>query len=180
GADDPAGAVARDGGELARQVGDEEGPAAGDRAPGPFEFLPHVEHEQVVSAGRRIAEVAGRGGGGGTQAPGPMPPARENAEERPGPARAWREARRALLWEHLLTWVPVYAQAASALPATFASAWARLLRRAVLGEAQALAPPSATPLHLRDVPELPDSDSSSFLRPPLAPAPHRLPITPPP
>ena len=95
---------------------------------------------------------------------------REDAEERPGPARAWREARRALLWEHLLTWVPVYAQAASALPAAFASAWARLLRQAVLGEAQALAPPPATPLHLRDVPELPDPDSAGFLRALLAPA----------
>ena len=73
--------------------------------------------------------------------------------------------------------MPVYAQAASALPATFASAWARLLRRAVLGEAQALAPPSATPLHLRDVPELPDSDSSSFLRALLAPARSGLLIT---
>jgi len=95
---------------------------------------------------------------------------REDAEQRPGPARAWREARRALLWEHLLTWVPIYTQAATALPATFASAWARLLRQAVLGEAHVLAPPPATPLHLRDVPDLPDPDSAGFIRALLAPA----------
>ena len=95
---------------------------------------------------------------------------REHVEERPGPARAWREARRALLWEHLLTWVPMYAQAASTLPATFPGAWARLLRQTVLREAQALAPPPATPLHLRDMPELPDPDSAGFLRALLAPA----------
>jgi TorA maturation chaperone TorD len=102
---------------------------------------------------------------------------REDAEQRPGPARAWREARRALLWEHLLTWVPVYAQAATALPTPFASAWARLLRQAVLGEAQALASPPVMPLHLRDVPELPDPDSAGFLRALLAPARSGLLIT---
>jgi TorA maturation chaperone TorD len=102
---------------------------------------------------------------------------REDAEERPGRARAWREARRALLWEHLLTWVPMYAQAASALPATFPAAWARLLRQAVLCEAEDLAPLPTMPLHLRDVPELPDPDSAGFLRALLAPASSGLLIT---
>ncbi len=34
---------------------------------------------------------------------------RENTQ--PGPAGPWRQARRALLWEHLLTWVPIYTDA---------------------------------------------------------------------
>jgi len=66
---------------------------------------------------------------------------RENAEIRPDRAGAWREARRALLWEHLLTWVPAYTHAMSAVSAGFHSAWARLLRAAVLAEARVLAPP---------------------------------------
>ncbi len=102
---------------------------------------------------------------------------RENAENRPGGAGVWREARRALLWEHLLTWVPVYAQAMITLPSGFHSAWARLLRKALLDEARALAPPPSWPLHLRDVPELPDPGSGDFARALLAPVRSGLLIT---
>jgi len=80
---------------------------------------------------------------------------RENAERRPGPAGAWRHARRALLWEHLLTWIPAYTHAMAALPSGFHTAWARLLRAALLSEAREIAPPPSPPLHLRDLPELP-------------------------
>lgn len=93
---------------------------------------------------------------------------RENTAN-PGPAAAWREARRALLWEHLLTWVPTYAEAMAALPSPFHSAWARLLRQALLAEAHTLAAPPAIPLHLRDVPELPGPGSRDFPRALLAP-----------
>lgn len=86
---------------------------------------------------------------------------RESAETRPGLASAWHEARRALLWEHLLTWVPAYTHAMAALPSAGCyAAWARLLRRALLEEARALAPPPSRPLHLRDVPELPGAGSA--------------------
>ena len=95
---------------------------------------------------------------------------RENAAEaRPGPPGAWREARRALLWEHLLTWVPMYAAAMATFPSGFHAAWARLLHQALLREAQELDPPSAMPLHLRDVLELPDPGSGAFERALLAP-----------
>ena len=80
---------------------------------------------------------------------------RESAEIRPDRSGAWREARRALLWEHLLTWVPAYTRAMATLSAGFHSAWARLLRAALLAEARVLAPPPSPPLHLRDLPELP-------------------------
>jgi hypothetical protein len=43
----------------------------------------------------------------------------------------------------------------TALPAGFHSAWARLLRAALLAETRVLEPPPSAPLHLRDMPELP-------------------------
>ena len=101
---------------------------------------------------------------------------RESAEIRPDRAGAWRQARRALLWEHLLTWVPAYAHAMIALSAGFHSAWARLLREALLAEAGVLAPPQPPPLHLRDVPELPGA-GPELVRALLAPARSGLLIT---
>lgn len=94
----------------------------------------------------------------------------ENAGPSPGQALAWREARRALLWEHLLTWVPLYATAMATLPSGFHAAWARLLQQVLLEEARTLAPPPTTPLHLRDVPEIPDPGSAGFIPALLAPA----------
>jgi hypothetical protein len=102
---------------------------------------------------------------------------RENAEDRPGRTVEWREARRALLWEHLLTWVPMYADVMTSLPSPFHAAWARLLRHALLAEARALAAPPAWPLHLRGVPELPDPASKDFPRALLAPVRSGLLIT---
>ena len=107
---------------------------------------------------------------------------RESAETRPSVTSAWREARRALLWEHLLTWVPAYTHAMAALPSTDCyAAWARLLRRVLLAEARTLAPPPSRPLHLRDVPELtgagPGGGLDGLTRALLAPARSGLLIT---
>jgi TorA maturation chaperone TorD len=99
------------------------------------------------------------------------------ADAAPGPPGARREVRRALLWEHLLTWVPMYVAAMATLPSGFHAAWARLLHQALLQEAQALPPPPATPLHLRGVPELPDPGSGGFERALLAPVRSGLLIT---
>jgi hypothetical protein len=101
---------------------------------------------------------------------------RENAEPRPGPAGAWRQARRALLWEHLLTWVPAYTRAMTALPSAFHAAWAPLLRTALLAETRELAPPPSPPLHLRDLPGLPGA-GPDLVRALLAPARSGLIIT---
>jgi TorA maturation chaperone TorD len=73
-------------------------------------------------------------------------------------ALMWRQARRALLWEHLLTWVPPYAVATAAISPPFYAGWAALLADALRAEAQALSPPPASPLHLRDVPGLPSAE----------------------
>jgi hypothetical protein len=95
----------------------------------------------------------------------------------PWPPEVWREARRALLWEHLLTWVPMYADSMTRLPSLFHQEWARLLRQALLAETRVLAPPPEHPLHLRDVPELPDPGSRDLPRALLAPARSGLLIT---
>jgi hypothetical protein len=93
------------------------------------------------------------------------------------PTEAWREARRALLWEHLLTWVPIYAEAMTALSSPFHREWARLLREALLEEARTLPPPPSPPLHLRNMAGLPDPDSGQFSGALLAPARSGLLIT---
>jgi TorA maturation chaperone TorD len=101
----------------------------------------------------------------------------EHAERLPARKAAWRDARRALLWEHLLTWAPTYAQAVIAVSPGFHAAWAQLLRDALLGEAAVVDPPPVTPLHLRDVPELPDTGSDGFVRAILTPVRSGLLIT---
>jgi TorA maturation chaperone TorD len=92
----------------------------------------------------------------------------------PDPARAllWRQARRALLWEHLLTWLPPYTSAAAATAAPFYVRWAQLLRDALRAEAQALSAPPTTALHLRDPAAPPDADAGldPLVRALLAPA----------
>lgn len=130
------------------------GGEAGDRVAGfwrALQLTPPAEPDHLAALLGLYATLAERGiaDGGG-----------------PG---AWREARRALLWEHLLTWVPTYATAMATLPSGFHAAWARLLHQALFQEARALPPPPATPLHLRDVPELPDPGSGAFERALLAP-----------
>src|SRR6266536_138439 len=54
----------------------------------------------------------------------------------------WRQARRALLWEHLLTWAVTYARAVIGSAPPFHAAWAQLLERTLLAEAADLEPPT--------------------------------------
>ena len=84
----------------------------------------------------------------------------DHAHSDPNPARAalWQQARHALLWEHLLTWLPPYTAAAAHVAAPFYAGWARLLGAALRAEAQALSAPRASALHLRDRPAAPDPD----------------------
>src|SRR6266516_462887 len=68
----------------------------------------------------------------------------------------WRQAHRALLWEHLLTWAVTYAQAVAASAPPFHAAWAELLELTLVTEAADLEPPATPPLHLRGSPGLPE------------------------
>jgi TorA maturation chaperone TorD len=98
----------------------------------------------------------------------------EHEHADPDPARAvlWHHARRALLWEHLLTWLPPYTAAAAQVAAPFYAGWARLLGDVLRAEAQALSAPPTPALHLRGLPTPPDTDAGPdpFVRALLAPA----------
>jgi TorA maturation chaperone TorD len=84
-----------------------------------------------------------------------------------------RGARRALLWEHLLSWLPVYLDKVERVAPEFYRRWAETLRAALDAEAGELGRQDALPLHLREAPALADPRESSpeeFLKSLLAPA----------
>lgn len=73
----------------------------------------------------------------------------------------WRKVRHALLWEHLLSWLPPYLDRVEELgPAPYA-AWAAALRVALGEEARVLGGPTALPAHLRDAPPLPSAEAAA-------------------
>jgi len=80
----------------------------------------------------------------------------EAAEVDPARAALRRRARATLLWEHLLSWVPVFARAVEASGSAFYADWAALLVEALLGEAAELDPVEDLPRHLAEAPGLPD------------------------
>ena len=92
----------------------------------------------------------------------------------------WRRARRAFLWEHLLSWLPFYLDKLSELAAhgsgeaaPFYRRWAELLTRALEAEAAHVGPQDALAAHLREAPALADprdAGADEFLRTLLAPA----------
>jgi TorA maturation chaperone TorD len=84
----------------------------------------------------------------------------------------WRSARRALLWEHLLSWLPAYVAKLSELAAPPYRAWGATLLEALAAEARELGSLEQLPLHLREAPPVADPRASSadeFLRTLLAP-----------
>jgi nitrate reductase delta subunit len=65
----------------------------------------------------------------------------------------WGEARRGLLWEHLLPWMPVYARAAARSATAAYRPWAEALASTLLAEAAAHpAGDDFLPLHFREAP----------------------------
>lgn len=69
----------------------------------------------------------------------------------------WRRARHALLWEHLLPWLPPYLERVRELGSPAYAHWAALLRDALMAEAVAVGPPARLPLHLRVAGPAPDA-----------------------
>jgi TorA maturation chaperone TorD len=98
------------------------------------------------------------------------------AEGAAGDARAresLRRARRAFLWEHLLSWLPVYLDKLEQVAPPFYRSWGRTLRAALDAEAESLGAQDALPLHLREAAGLADprqTSSEEFLKTLLAPA----------
>jgi hypothetical protein len=84
-----------------------------------------------------------------------------------------RNARRAFLWEHLLSWLPVYLDKLEQVAPPFYRRWAEMLRAALDAEAESLGEQDALPLHLREAQGPVDpraSSSEEFLQTLLAPA----------
>ena len=78
----------------------------------------------------------------------------ERAESEPARRRLMREARSALLWEHLLSWLPPYLAKFDELASPLYRQWASLLLAALRVEADELAARGPLPLHLRGAPPL--------------------------
>lgn len=72
-----------------------------------------------------------------------------------------RSSRKALLWEHLLSWLPPYLAKVEEIGAPFYSAWARLLMAALVEEAGELGYPDDLPLQLRASPGLPGPEAAA-------------------
>lgn len=73
---------------------------------------------------------------------------------------AWRRSRKALLWEHLASWLPPYLEKVATLAAPFYARWARLLADALDAEIVDVGPAEVLPLQLRAAPALPDLDDA--------------------
>jgi hypothetical protein len=82
----------------------------------------------------------------------------EREETEPNPARRilWRESRKALLWEHLASWVFPYLDKLQEIAPRFYRGWGALLAEALAREIEMVGPADALPLHLRCAPPLPD------------------------
>lgn len=71
-----------------------------------------------------------------------------------------RESRKALLWEHLLSWLVPYLAKVEQLAPGYYAGWARLLVDTLADEARALGRQESLPLHLRLAPGLPAANAS--------------------
>src|SRR5947209_8878733 len=98
----------------------------------------------------------------------------DDVDERGARRRAGlRAARGAFLWEHILSWLPVYLDRVAEAAPPFYRRWAGLLLSALLEEARACGPPDRLPLHLREAPPASDpraATADEFLSSLLAPA----------
>jgi TorA maturation chaperone TorD len=95
-------------------------------------------------------------------------------DERDAIQRAsWRGARKAFLWEHLLSWLPLFLSKAAEIASPFYKGWSELLRAALFEEARAVGHLQQLALHLRDAQGLVDprlSETEDFLQSLLTPA----------
>ena len=80
----------------------------------------------------------------------------EASELDPARRQLRRSSRHALLWEHLLSWLPPYVAKLEEIASPFYTAWGDLLREALIGEARAFGAPDQLPRHLREAPVLPN------------------------
>jgi TorA maturation chaperone TorD len=85
----------------------------------------------------------------------------ETGESDAGRRESWRSARKAFLWEHLLSWLPtVYLAKFFSLATPFYNRWGTLLMRALLEEARLVGQQERLSLHLREAQGLIDPRSN--------------------
>ena len=105
---------------------------------------------------------------------------REAGEADPAPKALLGRARKALVWEHLLPWLPPYLERMGEMGSDYYAGWAALVRELLREEAPEPDTGSMElPAHLAEAPALPDprkdgdggpSEGEAFLRALLAPA----------
>jgi len=85
----------------------------------------------------------------------------------------WRVARKAFLWEHLLSWLPAYLSKVSDIAPPFYKSWSEILLNALFAEADRVGEQEQLSLHLREDYGLIDPRAAAaedFLQSLLAPA----------
>ena len=81
----------------------------------------------------------------------------QGSEKEPARALLIRRSRSALLWEHLLPWLPMYLDKVESIgDDTVYGDWARLLTEALVNEYRSLGPLESLPIHLTTSSGLPD------------------------
>jgi TorA maturation chaperone TorD len=98
---------------------------------------------------------------------------REEKERDATLVERWHHSRKAFLWEHLLSWLPVYLQKLDDISTPFYRKWGDTLKAALFEELDKLGRPSQLPLHLRQPHALLDPrehGTEEFLQSLLAPA----------
>ncbi len=90
---------------------------------------------------------------------------REAAGDPPGEYH-WRRTCRAFLWEHLLSWLPIYLDKLEQIAPPYYRRWAGLLRQALVSEVEHLGYQQRLSMHLGQAPPLSDprkEESQAFL-----------------
>lgn len=75
---------------------------------------------------------------------------------------SWRGARKAFLWEHMLSWLPVYLSKLNELASPFYQRWSELLSETLDEEAATIGRQESLPLHLRESSGLIDLREGAF------------------
>ena len=80
----------------------------------------------------------------------------QSQSQDPDHLNRWDQARKAYLWEHLLSWLPVFLIKLESLAPPFYRNWSRILSEALRHEAKALGAQERLALHLRSAPPMTD------------------------
>jgi TorA maturation chaperone TorD len=97
----------------------------------------------------------------------------EDAEPDEARRESWGSARKAFLWEHLLSWLPFYLMKLADVAPPFYRRWGEMLLSALLEEALKVGRQETLSLHLRDAPALANpqtEETEEFLQSILCPA----------